>query len=318
MKQSPTAASSSILVSVVMATYNGEAFVDAQLLSILNQTHSHLEVIVVDDGSTDQTWSILEDYAAKDHRIRIIRNEQNLGYVKNFEKGLLMATGQFVAPSDQDDIWMPEKISTLLNQIGDATIVYCDSELMDENGASMAKTLSQIKRLTDFKDCIGFLVGNSAAGHAMLIRTELIQKAVPFAPMIPHDHWLGFVATLYHGIKFVKMPLVQYRQHNRSVFGAVKVNDTADEISPRRKKKKKDIGAIRERVSLMYNRCPDSLTEEKEILRKCNRYYSSFSLANNFNRMCFFFLYNNRILVYKRRNLLRRWLYSIKLFVTIQ
>lgn len=318
MKQSPATAPSSVLVSVVMATYNGEAFVDAQLSSILDQTHSNLEIIVVDDGSTDQTFAKLEAYAAQDDRIRLIRNKQNLGYVRNFEQGLLLATGQFVAPSDQDDIWMPEKISTLLNQIGDATIVYCDSELIEENGSSMAKNLSQIKRLTDFNDCIGFLVGNSAAGHAMLIRTALIHNAVPFAPMIPHDHWLGFVATLYHGIKFVNEPLVQYRQHNQSVFGAVKVNDAQDEPRPRRKKNKKDLAAIRERVRLMYNRCPDSLPEEKEMLRKCDRYYSSFSLTNNFNRMCFFFIHNKRILVYKRRSLLRRWLYSIKLFFTIQ
>ena len=112
------------LVSVVMATYNGERFIAEQLESILTQTYSNLEIIIVDDRSTDQSYTILESYAAKDTRIRLFRNEQNLGYVKNFEKGLSLAGGVYIAPSDQDDIWLPHKITTLVNHINDNTIVY--------------------------------------------------------------------------------------------------------------------------------------------------------------------------------------------------
>lgn len=306
------------LVSIVMATYNGERFIEAQIKSILSQTYTNLEIIVVDDVSTDQTYGKLEAYATKDKRIKLFRNDSNLGYVKNFEKGLLLANGSYVAPSDHDDIWFPEKIATLLAAINEATIVYADSVLIDESGNPIGKKLSDIKRLTDFNDCLSFLVGNSAAGHAMLIKTELIQKAVPLAPMIPHDHWLGFVATLYTGIKFIDTPLVYYRQHNSSVFGAVKVNDTNGEVKAERKKKSKNLAEIRERVALMYNKCPASIQEEKEVLRRCNKYYQSFSLLNNINRMCLFFRYNKRIMAYKRRNLIRRWLYCIKMFFTIQ
>lgn len=306
------------LVSVVMATYNGAAFINAQVNSILSQTYSNLEIIIVDDGSTDQTLSKLEEFAAKDDRIQLVQNKENLGYIKNFEKGLLMAKGAFVAPSDQDDIWMPEKISTLLDAIGESTIVYADSLLIDGQDKPIGKKLSDIKRLADFNDCISFLVGNSAAGHAMLIKTSLIKDAVPFAPMIPHDHWIGFVATLYKGIKYLDIPLVYYRQHNSSVFGAVKVQEGEEQQQVVRTKKAKDLSAIRERVRLMYNRCPASMKQEKEILRRCDKYYASFSLLNNFNRMFLFFAYNRRIMAYKQRSMLRRWLYCIKLFFTIQ
>ena len=85
-----------------------------------------------------------------------------------------------------------------------------------------------------------------------------------------------------------------------------------------RTKKAKDLSAIRERVRLMYNRCPASMKQEKEILRRCDKYYASFSLLNNFNRMFLFFAYNRRIMAYKQRSMLRRWLYCIKLFFTIQ
>ena len=306
------------LVSVVMATYNGERFLEAQIESILSQTYQNLEIIVVDDRSTDQTYTILETYAEKDKRIKLFRNDANLGYIKNFEKGLLLATGQYVAPSDHDDIWFSEKIAILVATINEASIVYADSVLIDETGNQIGKKLSDIKRLSDFNDCLSFLVGNSAAGHAMLIKTELIKQTVPFAPMIPHDHWLGFVATLHSGIKFIDTPLVYYRQHNNSVFGAVKVNDTNDQLKTVRQKKNKNLLAIRERVALMYDKCPASMQEEKEVFGRCKEYYQSFSLINNVNRMCLFFRYNKRIMAYKRRNLLRRWFYCIKMFFTIQ
>lgn len=315
MSNSLTTVINKPLVSVVMATYHGERFISAQLESILSQTYAHLEVIVVDDGSSDSTFSILEEYATKDHRIKLFRNEKNIGYVKNFERGLLLATGDFIAPSDQDDVWLPEKIEVLINGIGEATIAYCDSSLINENGILIGKKLSEIKRLIDFNDCLNFLVGNSAAGHAMLIRKDLVRNSIPLAPMIPHDHWLGFVATLYQGIKFIDQPLVYYRQHNSSVFGAVKVKDSSGE---RRAKKRKDIDTIRQRVSLMYNKCKALEHKETEFLKRCSKAYESFTLVHNFNRMILFFSHNKRILAYKRRNFLRRWLYCIKMFFTIQ
>ena len=318
MSNQATETTGNPLVSIVMATYNGERFLEAQLESIISQTYTNLEIIVVDDGSTDQSHTILKSYAAKDARIKLFYNASNLGYIKNFERGLILATGRYVAPSDHDDIWFPEKISTLVSAIGDATIVYADSVLIDEQGNRIGKNLSDIKRLADFKDCLSFLVGNSAAGHAMLIKTELIKAAVPLAPMIPHDHWLGFVATFYNGLKFISTPLVYYRQHNSSVFGAVKVGQSDTQVQKKRKKTAKNLAALRERVALMYDKCPAGMHNEKEILRRCKKYYASFSLSNNFNRMCLFFVYNKRIMAYKRRNTIRRWLYCIKMFFTIQ
>jgi len=308
------------LVSVVMATYNGERFIGAQLNSILEQTYPNLEVIIVDDGSTDGTANLLKQYAERFNNIRLFFNEQNIGYVRNFEKGMLLAAGEFLALSDQDDIWDKQKLSLLMQEIGDYPIVYSNSELIDYNGNRIEKKLSDIKRLGDFDDCLSFLVGNSAPGHAMIIRRSLVKASVPLAPMIPHDHWLGFVATLTGKIKFVDKVLVQYRQHNANVFGAGKVKAEGEAVPVKKKKpgKEAELAQIRERIRLQYEKCPALLVNEKKILAAVMQSYRYFSLMNNFKRMILFFRYNRRILAYKRRNQLRRWLFCLKMFYKIK
>jgi len=308
------------LVSVVMATYNGERFIGAQLNSILEQTYPNLEVIIVDDGSTDGTVNLLKQYAERFNNIRLFFNEQNIGYVRNFEKGMLLAAGDFLALSDQDDIWDRQKLRLLMQEIGDHPVVYCNSELIDYNGNLTGKKLSDIKRLGNFDDCLSFLVGNSAPGHAMIIRRSLVKASVPLAPMIPHDHWLGFVATLTGKIKFVDKVLVQYRQHNANVFGAAKVKAEGETVQVKKKKpgKEAELMQIRERMRLQYEKCPASLVNEKKILAVMMQSYQDFSLMNNFKRMILFFRYNRRILAYKRRNQLRRWLFCLKMFYKIK
>ena len=106
------------LISVVMCTFNGSEFLKEQIDSLLNQTWKPIEIIISDDGSTDQTRSILLTY--KDHPdIQLFFQQQNLGPIKNVEFALGKTTGNFIAFSDQDDIWKPEKIESLyktLNQ----------------------------------------------------------------------------------------------------------------------------------------------------------------------------------------------------------
>src|SRR5690349_6792955 len=98
------------LVSVVLCTYNGEKYIAEQLDSVCSQTYRNLEIIVCDDASADNTLSLLNSYAAKDHRIKLFRNEKNIGYNKNFEKAIGLAGADWIAISDQDDLWELTKI----------------------------------------------------------------------------------------------------------------------------------------------------------------------------------------------------------------
>ena len=107
------------MISIAMATYNGEKYLREQIDSILNQTIQDFELIVCDDCSTDTTWNILLEYQSQDKRIKCYRNEENLGFKKNFEKAIKLCTGEYIALSDQDDIWLEEKVETMIGIMND-------------------------------------------------------------------------------------------------------------------------------------------------------------------------------------------------------
>lgn len=304
------------LVSVVIATYNGERFLAEQLESILNQTYSNIEIIAVDDCSTDNTVAILKEYAAADSRIKVVVNDANIGYVKNFEKGLKLASGDYIAPSDQDDIWKKEKIEMLLGQMEGHEIVYSNSELIDSNGQSLHKKLSDIKRLLSFDDCLTYAIGNTAAGHAMILTREVANRSYPFPTMIPHDYWLGFVATCKQPIRFVDIPLVLYRQHAANVFGAVKVAE--GKRKKERPTKAEKMLRIRERMQLLYDKCPNNLVRQKQVYRDLVDSYQDFSLSNNLKRMMIFFKHRDKILAFKNKPAFRKWLFCFKMFYKIK
>ena len=299
------------LVSVVVATYNGEKFLRPQLDSIVQQSYRPIEVIAVDDGSTDNTVAILNEYASQYDNFRVFQNEQNLGYQKNFEKGFLLAKGDYIAPCDQDDIWLSGKIEKLVQSIGNHPIVFCNSAFIDKDGNALGETLLDKKNFTDFDSPIMYTVGASAPGHAMLITKAVALAAMPFPTLLSHDNWLGFVATFYGPLKFVNEILVLYRRHDTNVFGAINNKAQKKELASQR------IQKARQRIQLFYDKCPDNLEEEKKFFKAVSKSYESYSLANNFNRMCLFFKYRKEILMHKKRSNVRSFLYCLKVFFKI-
>jgi len=312
-KLNTMAAMPDTLVSVVVATYNGEKYVGLQLDSIIQQTHRNIEVIVVDDCSTDNTYSVLKKYAEDYPNIKIFANETNAGYVKNFEKGMLLAKGNYIALSDQDDIWELDKIAILLREIGDHEIIYSNSALIDSEGNSLHKTTSDVRRQFGYSDCLMYAIGAWAPGHAMLITRDLVNRCLPFPNIVTHDFWLGFIATTKGPLKFISKPLVNYRQHDSNVFGSVKVKG--------RKKKKyttqQEQDMLRERMKLLYDRCPDNLTEQKQAFFNLYKGYQSFSLSNDWLRMITFFKHRDKILAYKNKSAIGKCLFCLKTFVKL-
>lgn len=220
-----------ITVSIVMATYNGEKFLRPQIESILNQSYSNFELIVVDDTSTDQTLTILQEYADHDSRIRIFPAEKNMGLVANFERGLKLAKGEFVALSDQDDIFRNDKIELLVKKLKatpHCDLVISDLSLIDSEGNELHGSFWQNQRLnpTAGKPFRRLIYSNFATGCAMMFRCSLLDIALPFPDgILVHDWWIAVVAATKKagGMCLLDEKLTAYRQHGGNVIGAQQV-----------------------------------------------------------------------------------------------
>ncbi|HSB19217.1 MAG TPA: glycosyltransferase family 2 protein [Anaeromyxobacteraceae bacterium] len=204
------------LISVALCTYEGERFLREQLESLLAQDYPHLEIVAVDDASRDGTHALLRSYAARDPRLRVHRNAANLGLVRNFETAFRLCRGDLVAPCDQDDVWMPSKLSAMQAALGDAPAVYCDSEIVDEAGRPQGRRLSGRFRMAPVLDPASFLLVNCISGHALLFRRELLGRALPVPEGVLHDWWLAFAACCAGRIEYCDRVLVRYRHHARA------------------------------------------------------------------------------------------------------
>jgi Glycosyltransferases involved in cell wall biogenesis len=203
------------LISVVLCSYNGADFLKEQIDSLLNQSWKPLEIIISDDGSTDQTRDILLSY--KNHpNIQLFFQDKNLGPIKNVEFALGKTKGDFIAFSDQDDIWKPEKVESLFGSMNQSLLVYSDSELVNEKGEPLNKKLSDLRHMYSGSDSKGFVFSNVVWGHAMMIKRELLQYALPIPENIPHDIWFAYAATVHGGIFYLDKVLTEYRQHSKT------------------------------------------------------------------------------------------------------
>lgn len=207
------------LISIALCTYNGERFLADQLRSITNQTYQNLEIIVVDDCSTDKTVDILESAQKSDPRIKIYKNKKNLGFIKNFEKALRICNGDFIALSDQDDIWFPQKVQTLRNQIGDNLLIYSSVHLIDEHDHPLPGSFPKLKPI-EGKKPLSLILGNCVIGHTCLIKKELLDSALPIPENIfAHDQWLAIISAAHGKLKYSGEILSLYRSHqNNAIF----------------------------------------------------------------------------------------------------
>lgn len=204
------------LVSIIVCTYNGAAFLEEQLHSIFTQTYPNLEIIISDDGSTDNTKDIINKY--KNNIGTIINyNKKNLGFSKNFEFASGLSKGNYIAYSDQDDIWLPQKIEKLYAAIGAHSLVYSDSKLVDEKGNDLYKNSSDLRKLQDIYTSKGFSFFNPVSGHSMMAKRELLAYAFPTPAGYYYDWWFALQATNLNGVKYLNEALTHYRQHDKNL-----------------------------------------------------------------------------------------------------
>ena len=211
------------LVSVVVCTYNGGLFIEEQIISILKQTYPAIEVIIIDDASTDNTYQLLEQFKT-DKRVQLYQNEKNVGFNLNFSAACEKATGTYIAIADHDDIWELNKIEALVQTIqsdADTVLVHGKSARFETKGKPHLRSLKYMHHYKG-SDIRNFYLKNPISGHNILFRKELLQKALPFPANVYYDWWLVANACILGKITGVEQVLVWHRVHSSNATGAAK------------------------------------------------------------------------------------------------
>jgi glycosyltransferase involved in cell wall biosynthesis len=204
-------------ISVVLCTYNGAKYIEAQLASILAQTYAVAEIIVVDDVSSDDTMAVVERAAARDSRISLSQNTFNIGFTSNFESALQMARHDYIAISDQDDIWHLQKIEKMMAAFTtDAAAIYCDSVRFTKD-IPINPIKNKSSRHVAGIDVRKLAMYNTVSGHALIIRKSLLEKALPIPSAVYYDWWLALQAVTSAGIQYLDEILVYQRAHDNNV-----------------------------------------------------------------------------------------------------
>lgn len=209
-------------ISVALATFNGEKYLEEQLDSILTQTLKPKEIIVCDDQSTDRTRVILNKYQ-KDGHIIFFVNDSRLGFVENFKKAVsLTHPNNYVALSDQDDVWLPAKIEDAFHLIKDIEIegkpamVYSDLVLVDQNKNILNQSFRNELGQDAYEHCLDTLLfGGFVNGCTMLINPLMREyfATIPDHKGMNHDTWVALIAYTFGTVAMVKTPHILYRKH---------------------------------------------------------------------------------------------------------
>ena len=219
------------MISVCIATYNGEKYIREQLLSILHQLNSNDEVIISDDNSTDNTLNVIKNL--NDYRIKIFINEKEKGYTRNFENALEKVSGNIIFLSDQDDIWMDNKLKISLEALKYSDFIVHNGLMVDENLNIINNSIFKYRNVQ--QSFASNFIQIKYLGCCMVFKREVLNKSLPFPNnqiYVTHDSWLTLVSELYFKVKLIDVPLIKYRRHgsNTSLGGAKGSNSLLKKI----------------------------------------------------------------------------------------
>lgn len=201
-------------VSVAMATYNGEKYIKEQIITILDNLQDNDELVISDDGSNDKTINIINSF--NDQRIKLI-NGPRKGLKQNFNNAIKNTTGDYIFLSDQDDIWMPDKVDKTLEVFkkNDYILIQHDAIVVDENDNVIFDSFAKHRKVKT--GIIKNLIKNSYHGCCITFRKELKNKILPIPDTIYlHDQWIGMIAEIEGKTYFLDKKLIKYRRHSEN------------------------------------------------------------------------------------------------------
>ena len=203
------------MISVCIATYNGERYIRQQIESIVCQLNVDDEIIVSDDGSTDGTLDIVKGIG--DKRIKIIEGPGRKSPILNFECALKASKGDFIFLSDQDDVWKPDKVEICMKWLKTDNCVVSDAEVTDNRLKPLYPSLYDIMQVRQGR-IYNTIWKNGYTGCCMAFRRNVLEASLPFPKDIPmHDIWIGNVAAYKYNVIFIPDRLIHFRRHENTI-----------------------------------------------------------------------------------------------------
>lgn len=284
-------------IDILLATYNGEKYLDQQIISIIEQQYSNWNLIIRDDGSTDSTLQILSKYVQSyPEKIQLLDDALGrLGPSGSFDKLLHCSTAPYVAFCDQDDVWLPDKLLLLKQRMLQTenihghevpVLVHSDLEVVDDRADKLADSLWVYQKInpTKMQSLERLLVQNCVTGCATMANRSLVDCALPIPhSAIMHDWWFALLAVSLGKIENVDVATVKYRQHAGNDTGAKKwgIRFVLTAILKSRKQYRKNIQKRREQArALIESGRLDA--EQSEIV---SRYIGLFAYNWLYRRM---------------------------------
>jgi len=215
-------------IEVIVAHYNGSQYITEQLDSIeksLLPAGTELKIKVIDDASSKDEFDKLLVTCSRWSNIEVLRNDQNLGVIRTFEKGLKLSRANYVMLSDQDDVWLPNKIQVSLTKMqktedDGAALVFTDVRTVDINLETITERMLNRETFDSESEKHRLLFQNQVAGCTIMVNRKLLDVALPFPTVLPmHDHWLVICAAFAGKIGFVNEVTMLYRQHSANLVG---------------------------------------------------------------------------------------------------
>ncbi|MCR6509910.1 glycosyltransferase [Bacteroides sp. KH569_7] len=205
------------MISVCIATHNGEKYIKEQVDSILSQLEPEDEIVISDDGSTDNTLAILEAY--HDFRIKVYTYKHLRKYryifdyaTHNFENALRQAKGDIIFLADQDDVWMPNKVERVMANMNDCDILFHGRKVVDSNLQVIQEfAMPHPEFWRNIKSC-------TTTGCCTVFKRKILDKVLPFPESgVGHDFWIGVYGGFFYKRKFLKESLMLFRRHGNNV-----------------------------------------------------------------------------------------------------
>ncbi len=306
-----------------MCTYNGEKYLAEQINSILNQTYTDFELICCDDCSTDSTLDVLFDFSIKDSRIKVFKNDVNLGFKKNFEKAISLCSGDYIALSDQDDVWEPWKLDESIQNMGDKNFVCSNALCVDSDNNSLGYSMKEVVKYRFFpKDSFTLFrrlfFENIVQGATIVAHASFLKSCLPIPENFKfHDYYFAFRACAQKGFGYIDKCAIRYRQHNDNVTENDKKTFSSD-IKVNTDNPSEWYESHCEYCRMKARECLDLLDipgfDDKQIkfIKKIARYH--LELQNKtFYTVCFFAL--NCSAFYLDKNIVRNLLRMTKRFL---